>query len=95
MCASRNCTNILFWKWKRQICFFNGDGNSEKGIKKKSELMKKCRDITPYLKMIGVIIKGTARFLWKTPRLHTSRNGSVTSTLKRGNFEYSKYWIYT
>ena len=94
MCTSRNCS-VLFWKWKRQICSFNEGGNSEKGIKKKVEIDKECQGITPYLKMIGVIIKETARFLWKTPRFHTLRNGSVTSTFKRGYFEYSKYWIYT
>ena len=35
----------------------------KKGIKKKVEIDKECQGITPYLKMIGVIIKETARFL--------------------------------
>ena len=30
--------------------FYNGGGNSEKGIKKKSKLIRKCQGITPYLK---------------------------------------------
>ena len=35
----------------------------QKRYKEKVEIDKKCQGITPYLKMIGVIIKETARFL--------------------------------
>ena len=63
--------------------------------KQKGEIDKKnAKVLHPTLKIIGVIKKGTARFLWKT--LDCLRLGTVvfTSTLKIGNFEYSKYWTY-
>ena len=43
--------------------FYNGGGNSEKSIKKKSKLIKNAKVLHPTLKIIGVIKKGTARFL--------------------------------